>query len=105
MSSSSGAQDFAEVQISWVPLDSAQALQMGQHVRYRLRLTDAWQGRQRRSTLREAVVSHIVVQKERYGGGERRETTVVLRHQEDGALDCVEASRLLDLHVVKGTIL
>lgn len=74
----------------WQPLPSPGSLHVGDTVRYRVLLADAWQRRQYPSGRRSARVTKIV--------SEAVDPLVVLQH-EDGALDCVEASRLLELHV------
>lgn len=76
---------------AWLPVDSVEELAPGDAVRYRLRLVDAWRGRQRRSSLREARI--VRLQRDSPGAGDPQ---VVLRHA-NGSMDHLEASQLLDL--------
>eukprot|EP00928_Gymnodinium_smaydae_P065633 TRINITY_DN48738_c0_g1_i1.p1 TRINITY_DN48738_c0_g1~~TRINITY_DN48738_c0_g1_i1.p1 ORF type:complete len:312 (-),score=27.13 TRINITY_DN48738_c0_g1_i1:45-941(-) len=72
----------------WIPRRRG-SLRVGDIIRYRVDLIDAWRNLTRLSKLRYAQVSKLSDD----GQGKR---LVVLR-QKDGKLDCVEESRLLDL--------
>jgi len=94
---SAAAAAAAVAEVSWAPLVSLEALSEGDKIRYRLLLVDAWRGRQKRSSLREAIVTRLQHDAQSQGDGGRG-LQVVLR-QADGAMDCLEASRLLDVSV------
>merc|ERR1712060_435593 len=75
----------------WLPIDSARELTVGDMVQYRLLLVNAWAGQLQKSTVRTATIEKQFLD-------DHGEPHTVLRHR-DGALDCVEMSRLLDLRI------
>mmetsp|Transcript_91906 Transcript_91906/g.279218 ORF Transcript_91906/g.279218 Transcript_91906/m.279218 type:complete len:220 (-) Transcript_91906:22-681(-) len=78
----------------WLPLASANSLCVGDVLRYRLALVDAWRGRMARSRRRIATVTKLLP-------GGPAGPGLVLRHG-DGSLDSMEASQLLELQVQAG---
>merc|ERR1712039_218267 len=65
-------------------------LSVGDAVRYQLQFVDVWNGQTRRSGWRKAIVAKLIQ--------DPKDPEVVLKHP-NGAMDCVEASRLLELQV------
>jgi hypothetical protein len=77
---------------SWQRIASGAELEPGDVIRYHILLIDGWSGQFRRSPKRIASVTKTLPGKDGMG------PLLVLRH-EDGAVDCVEASRLRGLRV------
>jgi len=75
----------------WHPT-TADKLSAGDAIRYRVMLTDAWRGDMQPSPKRFATVAKLLSHKPEDG------LVLVLRHK-DGAMDCLEESRIFDLHV------
>jgi len=75
----------------WQGVDDAQALRVGDVVRYRVPLIDAWRGTTRRSKLRTATVAKLLPS--------APDGPSVVLQQASGAMDCVETSQLSDLQV------
>lgn len=83
---------------SWTNV-APESLLSNDRIRYRIRLVDAWAGRQKRSAVREAVVFRV-----NRGGaadGWREEISTLVLKQLDGSMDCVEPSSLLDLYAFR----
>eukprot|EP00929_Paragymnodinium_shiwhaense_P102714 TRINITY_DN65929_c0_g1_i1.p1 TRINITY_DN65929_c0_g1~~TRINITY_DN65929_c0_g1_i1.p1 ORF type:complete len:345 (-),score=82.12 TRINITY_DN65929_c0_g1_i1:8-1042(-) len=77
---------------------AARELQPGDLVRYKLRLLDPWQGTLRLTGFKTAKVESIRAGEVTSGGSKCDDPLVVLRRH-GGALDCVEAAKLLELQL------
>jgi len=75
----------------WRDLDGVGVLRVGDVIRYRVPLVDAWRGTTRRSGRRVATVAKLLP--------DAPDGPSVVLRQESGAMDCVEARQLSDLQV------
>jgi len=86
----------AAASYSWDRVASCASLAQGAIIRYRLDLVDAWGARPRLSGLRTSTVAKVLP-------GADGSLSFVLVHA-NGAMDCVEASRLQEVHVSSRSI-
>jgi len=84
--------------VPWSPCKSANHLQQGDVIRYKVLLTDVKRGKLKESPFRESVVEKVH-HSAQAKVGEHASPSLLVLSRSSGAKDCVEGSQLIDLHV------